>query len=103
MRNKVYERRRDLLLEALPEIGLRAKKTSGSLYIWAKVLDNDEASYVNEALTQAHVSIAPGSAYGPGGEGYIRISVGIEDDRLDEAIHRLKTWYSERISKTQVK
>ncbi|MEQ8677985.1 MAG: aminotransferase class I/II-fold pyridoxal phosphate-dependent enzyme [Aggregatilineales bacterium] len=101
-RNKVYARRRDILLEALPDIGLSAKKTSGSLYIWAKVLDGDEEGYVNEALTKAHVSLAPGSAYGPGGEGYIRISVGIEDDRLDEAINRLKAWYSESISKEQV-
>lgn len=101
-RNEVYQKRRDKILDALPQMGLRAKRQSGSLYIWAKVLDGDEESYVNEALTKAHVSIAPGSAYGPGGEGFIRISVGIEDDRLDEALNRLKTWYAEKISPAQV-
>lgn len=95
-RNAIYQARRDRILQALPEIGLRARREKGSLYVWAESERIDAATYVEEALTLAHVSLAPGEAYGPGGKGYIRISVGIADDRLDEALHRLKTWFSQK-------
>lgn len=95
-RNDVYRRRRDRILETLPFIGLKAQKPKGSLYIWAYVEDGDGDTYVNQALNQAHVAFAPGSAYGPGGSKYIRISLGISDDRLEQATQRLKDWYPNR-------
>lgn len=95
-RNAIYQARRDALLAACTEIGLSAFKTSGSLYIWAQVQDGDDTAYVQAALEQAHVSLTPGAMYGPAGKGYVRISVGIEDNRLQEAIARLKTWYANR-------
>jgi len=95
-RNAVYQRRRDRILETLPHIGLQAQKTSGSLYIWGRAEDGDGNNYVNQALDQAHVAFAPGSAYGPGGGEYIRISLGISDDRLEMALKRLRDWYPNR-------
>ncbi|HEX2620872.1 MAG TPA: aminotransferase class I/II-fold pyridoxal phosphate-dependent enzyme [Phototrophicaceae bacterium] len=93
-RNMFYQRRRDRLLAALPEIGLTADKPAGSLYLWAKPTVISASTYVEQALNEAHVSLAPGGAYGPGGEDFLRISVGISDERLDESINRLKAWYS---------
>jgi LL-diaminopimelate aminotransferase len=93
-RNNIYQHRRDRILEALPFIGLEAKKTSGSLYIWAKSHVGDGNSYVERALNEAHVAFAPGSAYGPGGKPYVRISLGVPDDRLDLALNRLQDWYT---------
>ncbi len=95
-RNEVYRRRRDRILETLPFIGLKAQKPKGSLYIWAYVEDGDGDTYVNQSLNQAHVAFAPGSAYGPGGSKYIRISLGISDDRLEQALKRLRDWYPNR-------
>ena len=92
-RNAIYERRRDKILSVLPQIGLTAQKSQGSLYIWAKITDGDTQSYVENALEHACVSIAPGSAYGPGGDGYVRISLGVPDKRLDEALNNLIEWY----------
>ncbi len=92
-RNDVYQHRRDRILEILPQIGLHAQKPKGSLYIWAQVEDGNGDEYVKQALDQAHVAFAPGSAYGSGGEQYIRISLGISDDRLEIALQRLKDWY----------
>lgn len=92
-RNKVYQRRRDLIMEVLQSIGLRASLPLGSLYIWAQTLDMDGSRYVQMALEGAHVAFAPGAAYGPGGEQFIRISLGIADNRLIEALDRLKHWY----------
>lgn len=93
-RNAIYQNRRDKILEILPRIGLSAEKAKGSLYVWAKVLHIDAKTYAEKALAEAHVSIAPGEAYGPGGEGYVRISIGISNERLEEALTRLQSWYA---------
>lgn len=95
-RNRIYQSRRDRLLAVLPEIGLSAHKPKGSLYVWARVQDGDGQTYAEEALTHAHVSIAPGGAYGPGGTQYVRLSIGVPDDRFDAALERLKSWYARR-------
>lgn len=92
-RNQVYQRRRDQILSVLHKIGLQASPPVGSLYIWARATDMDGSSYVQKALEGAHVAFAPGAAYGPAGEAYVRISLGISDNRLDEALNRLTHWY----------
>lgn len=79
-----------VLWKHFPGPSLTAQKPKGSLYIWARVEDGDGDAYVNHALEQAHVAFAPGSADGPGGKPYIRISSGISDKRLEEALIRLK-------------
>jgi LL-diaminopimelate aminotransferase len=95
-RNCVYQLRRDRILETLPLIGLEAQKSKGSLYVWARVLDGDGTSYSEEVLQKALVALTPGSAYGPGGEQYVRISLGVADERLQIALNRLKSWYASR-------
>lgn len=95
-RNRIYQSRRDRLMEALPEMGLTAHKPKGSIYVWARVQDGDGGAYAEEVLTHAHVSIAPGAAYGPGGTQYVRFSLGVPDDRFDLALERLKSWYAKR-------
>lgn len=96
-RNEIYKKRRDKLLASLGSIGLEAKCPSATLYIWAKIppmFGDDDVTFVNRVLEEAHISIGPGSAYGPIGKGFVRLSVSIADDRLDEAINRLSQWYS---------
>lgn len=95
-RNAVYQRRRDRILEVLPRIGLRAQCPKGSLYVWAEVTNEKATDYVEQALLNAHVSIAPGEIYGPGGVPYVRLSLGITDERLEEALDRLEQWYTSR-------
>ncbi len=95
-RNAIYQRRRDRILETLPKIGLSAHKPKGSLYVWGRVAEGDGGSYAEQALLNAHVSVAPGEIYGPGGKNYIRMSVGIADKRLEEALDRLQQWYATR-------
>jgi LL-diaminopimelate aminotransferase len=97
-RNAVYQRRRDRILEALPQIGLRAQTPMGSLYVWGHVEDEriDGGQYAEQALLNAHVSVAPGQIYGPGGRQYVRMSLSIHDERLEQALERLKVWYANR-------
>jgi LL-diaminopimelate aminotransferase len=91
-RNLVYQARRDKLVAACPEIGLEAVKTSASLYVWARVaaFGGDERAYTEHMLDKAAVSITPGSMFGPAGRGHVRISLGTEDARLDDALARLR-------------
>jgi LL-diaminopimelate aminotransferase len=90
-RNGVYHERRDLILGALRELGIRASETKASLYIWARVPKGySSAEFATRLLVDAGVSIAPGSAFGPHGEGSMRISLGMDTDRIGEAMERLR-------------
>jgi LL-diaminopimelate aminotransferase len=94
-RNAIYQRRRDALVAALPEIGLAGQCPRGSLYVWGRVTDGRTgAAYCAAALDGAQVALVPGDAYGPGGVQYVRFSIGMDDVRFDEAIARLKAWWA---------
>ena len=89
--NATYQRRRDMVIDALAKIGLHARTPKGTIYVWAKVPEGyDSAGFATKVLEEANVIVAPGHAYGPSGEGYIRISLSTPDDRLAEAIERIK-------------
>lgn len=93
-RNACYSRRRDKILKVLSQLHLEVDEPpKGSLYVWARVLGMNDIDYTERALLDAGVSITPGSVYGSDGRGYVRISLGISDARLDEALERLiKLW-----------
>jgi len=87
----LYQRRRDLVMDALGSIGLSARTPKGTIYVWAKIPEGySSAEYAGLVLDKAGVIVAPGSAYGPDGEGYIRISLATPDHRLIEALERIK-------------
>jgi len=88
----LYQRRRDLVVEALRAIGVRCEEPKATIYIWAEV----PAGYTSEEfatrlLEEAHVIVTPGSGYGPDGEGYIRLSLTLPDEQLLEAVQRIKS------------
>jgi len=92
--NAIYQRRRDRLVEALNGIGLRARLPKASFYIWARVPDNyTSVEFTTELLDKANVAVTPGTGYGSAGEGYVRLSLTLPDDRLDEGISRLIKWH----------
>jgi LL-diaminopimelate aminotransferase len=85
-----YQRRRDLVCDALRAIGVDVTPPKGTIYIWAPVPEgHTSASYCELVLEEAGVVISPGSSYGPSGEGFFRISLTLADDRLAEAVTRL--------------
>ena len=90
--NVVYARRRDLVCDALAQAGVNVTKPKGTIYIWAPVPAGFESSaaYCEHVLERAAVVISPGGAYGPSGEGFFRISLTTPDDRLLEAVERLR-------------
>ena len=91
--NAIYQRRRDLLLQTLSEMGLEARPPRASLYIWARIPGGyTSLDFATKLLEEAGVVVTPGIGYGKYGEGYIRISLTIPDERLEEAVRRLTLW-----------
>jgi len=89
--NAIYARRRDLVVGALREIGVEVKSPKGTIYVWAPVPDgHTSTSFAELVLEEAAVVISPGSMYGPSGEGFFRISLTTADERLSEAMERLR-------------
>jgi LL-diaminopimelate aminotransferase len=90
--NAVYQRRRDLVCEALERSGVDVKPPKGTIYIWAPIPEGfaSSAEYCEHVLEQAAVVISPGGAYGRNGEGFFRISLTTPDERLLEAVERLR-------------
>jgi LL-diaminopimelate aminotransferase len=87
-----YQRRRDLVIAAVREIGIEIDPPKGTIYIWAPVPSgHTSASFAEEVLERTAVVVSPGSSYGPAGEGFFRISLTVPDDRLAEAVERMKT------------
>ncbi len=87
----IYQRRRDLVCDALREIGVDVTPPKGTIYVWAPVPDgHSSASYCELVLEESGVVVSPGGAYGPNGEGFFRISLTIDDARLSEAVERLR-------------
>jgi LL-diaminopimelate aminotransferase len=88
-RNLVYQRRRDLVLKTLEQMGIRAQTPRGGLYIWAAVPGGvPSVEYSLKLLDQTGVFVTPGVGFGTHGEGYFRISLTTPDERLDEAMRR---------------
>lgn len=89
--NEVYRRRRDLAVAGLRAIGLDARPMKGSFYLWVPVPEgHTSASFAALLLEEAGVVVTPGAAYGEHGEGYIRISLCIAEERLQEAMERIR-------------
>jgi LL-diaminopimelate aminotransferase len=89
--SEVYERRRDLLAGALAEIGLDVDPPKATPYYWVPVPEgHTSASFAALVLNQADVVVSPGPGYGPSGEGFVRLSLTVPDERLEEAVRRVE-------------
>ncbi len=91
----IYQRRRDLVVDALRAIGVEVEAPKGTIYIWAPVPEgHTSTSFAELVLEEAAVVISPGSMYGPSGEGFFRISLTTPDPLLTEAVERLRVHLS---------
>jgi LL-diaminopimelate aminotransferase len=87
----IYQRRRDLVCDALRAIGVDVTPPKGTIYVWAPVPEgHTSASYCELVLEESGVVLSPGGAYGPNGEGFFRLSLTVPDERLSEAVGRMK-------------
>jgi LL-diaminopimelate aminotransferase len=90
--SEVYERRRDLVVEALARIGLAVTPPRATPYLWLRVPNgHTSASFASLVLEESNVVVSPGPSYGPSGEGFVRLSLTVPDERLEEAVRRIET------------
>jgi len=88
---RLYERRRDLLVAALRRVGMSVEPPKGTIYLWVPVpAGHTSGSFAELVLNRADVIVSPGAAYGPSGEGYVRLSLTVPDERLREAVARIE-------------
>jgi len=91
---RVYQARRDVVLEGCQRLGWSAERNRGSMFVWARVRDEDLAGgstidFAMRMLDEAEVALAPGRAFGENGEGYVRIALVENEQRLRQAMRQL--------------
>ncbi|MDF2630623.1 MAG: LL-diaminopimelate aminotransferase apoenzyme [Symbiobacteriaceae bacterium] len=89
--NEIYTRRRDIAVAGLRAAGLDAQPMKGSFYLWVPVpAGHTSASFAALLLDEAGVIVTPGAAYGAYGEGFVRLSLCLKEERLVEALGRIR-------------
>ena len=92
-RNAVYQRRRDRVLETLRGIGLHVDPPKAGLYVWARIPHGYTSAQITESLLeQCDIVVTPGNGYGAYGEGYIRLTLTIDDENMERGLQRLADW-----------
>lgn len=86
-----YRHRRDLLCDGLKSMDVVVDPPKGSIYVWVPVPDGHTSeSFTTYLLDACDIVVAPGNGYGPSGEGFVRFSLTLSDDRLEEGVERLR-------------
>ena len=89
--NAMYQRRRDVLVDGLNSIGWKVKKPKATFYVWIPVPPGYTSNELTKSLLEkADIVTTPGVGFGPNGEGYIRITLTVPEERLQEAVDRIK-------------
>jgi LL-diaminopimelate aminotransferase len=95
--NKIYQRRRDRVIQTLSKLGIQARTPKASLYIWARCPRGyTSMEFADDLLDQSGVVVTPGIGYGPSGEGYIRLSLTISESDLEKGLIRLAGWKNKK-------
>lgn len=88
---ETYRHRRDLLCDGLKSLGIVVEPPRGSIYIWAPVPEGyTSESFATHLLEKAGIVVAAGNGYGPSGEGFVRFSLTLADNRVEEGVERMR-------------
>ena len=105
--NKKYQSRRDVLCDGLNRIGWDAPKPRAGMFVWAKIpkehlKGKNTLDYSMDLVEYAEVAVAAGGAFGENGEGYVRIALVENEQRLRQAVRNIKRFVSEKpVGKTK--
>ena len=95
-RNKIYEDRREKIFAILNKLGFEFSRKQVGLFVWAKPKDpvamGDIPAYVDRLLNEAFVFFTPGAIFGENGEGYLRASLCVPVEKIEEADKRIDAW-----------
>jgi len=90
-----YQARRDYVYQTMTDLGFDIPKPAGAFYIFAKIpadLPQDDVAFARDLAQKNKLAVIPGSAFGPGGEGYVRLSYAASMATLEEAMARLSAY-----------
>ncbi len=89
--NKIYRKRREIVYKICDKLKLTYDKNSSGMFVWAKIksLDISSTEFVDNLLYNKEIFITPGSIFGTNGEGYVRLSLCLSQDKLKEALNKL--------------
>jgi len=88
--NRIYQRRRDILISGLRQVGLEVETPKSTFYVWPRVPEGyTSADFVSTLIDKAGIACIPGNGFGKEGEGYVRFALTADAKRLDEAVSRL--------------
>ena len=88
---QTYQQRRDVLVAGLKELGWEVENPKGSIFVWAKIpYGLDSKNMANLLIEKTGIVTTPGAGLGPSGEGYLRFSLIVDKERLEEAIERME-------------
>lgn len=89
---KIFQERRDFLYEELKKLGYELKKPQATFYLWVRVPSGYSSSeFCKKVLEELAIVVTPGNGFGSAGEGYFRIALTVDIERLKEAVRRLGT------------
>ena len=89
--NKIFEERRDILINGLNSLGWKLEKPRATFYVWVPVPKGEtSSSFTEKLLDKAGILVVPGNGYGPSGEGYVRFAITLSKERIYFAIQRMK-------------
>jgi LL-diaminopimelate aminotransferase len=89
---RLYQERRDVLVEGLRALGLEVDMPQATFYVWASCPSGySSAQFTMKLLNQTGIVSTPGSGFGPSGEGYVRFALTVDKSRLGEAVERLRS------------
>ncbi|NVN19722.1 aminotransferase class I/II-fold pyridoxal phosphate-dependent enzyme [Muricauda sp. HICW] len=88
--DKVYTKRRELMFQLADKLGCTYDKNAVGMFVWCKLPEGAKASeeFIDEVLHDKDIFIAPGTIFGSNGEGYIRFSLCVSEEKIKEAIER---------------
>lgn len=88
----IFQKRRDIIVEGLASVGISVPKPLATFYIWARVPQGyTSADFAEKLIEEKGIVVTPGSGFGDEGEGYFRISITTGEDRIREAVERMRT------------
>ena len=90
--NKVYTERRDILVDGLVDLGLSVEKPRATFYVWIEVPKGyNSADFTSHLLSKGGIVVTPGNGFGEAGEGYVRMALTVDKERMKEAVERIKS------------